>query len=191
MFRFLADPGTYGLREPVGRVDTAAAVVFLAGPDAYKVKRAVKFPFMDLSTLDKRRTACEAEIAVNRADAPGVYLAALPITRSGETLAIGGESEVVEWVVHMRRFDENATLDRIAAREGVSDAIIDKLTLAIRRWHARAPLETRRGSRIRSRPISSRTTPPSPSGPISSTRRKPDGWPSIRGSLLRWCGRSC
>src|SRR5580658_8638041 len=140
VFRFLADPRRYGLREPVGRVDTAAAVVFLAGPDAYKVKRAVKFPFMDLSTLDKRRTACEAEIAVNRADAPGVYLAALPITRSGETLAIGGESEVVEWVVHMRRFDENATLDHIAAREGVSDAIIDKLTLAIRRSHARAPL---------------------------------------------------
>jgi uncharacterized protein len=140
VFRFLADPRTYGLREPVERVDTAAAVVFLAGPDAYKVKRAVTFPFMDLSTLDKRRTACEAEIAVNAADAPSVYLAALPITRSGERLAIGGEGEIVEWVVHMRRFDENATLDRIAAREGVSDAIIDKLTLAIRRSHARAPL---------------------------------------------------
>ena len=128
------------MSEPVGRIDTAAAVVFLAGPDAYKVKRAVKFPFMDLSTLDKRRLACEAEIAVNRAYAPGVYLAALPITRSGETFAIGGEGEVVEWVTHMRRFDENATLDRIAARDGVSDAIIDKLALAIRRSHARAPL---------------------------------------------------
>ena len=67
VFRFLADPRTHGLSEPVGRVDTANAVVFLAGPDAYKVKRAVKFPFMDLSTLDKRREACEAEIAVNRA----------------------------------------------------------------------------------------------------------------------------
>jgi uncharacterized protein len=94
---------------------------------------------MDLSTLNERRSACEAEIAVNRASAPGVYLAALPITQFGETFAIGGKGEVVEWVVHMRRFDENATLDRIAAREGVSDAIIDKLTLAIRRSHARAP----------------------------------------------------
>src|SRR5271170_250177 len=140
VFRFLADPKTHGLSEPVGRVDTAAAVVFLAGLDAYKVKRAVKFPFMDLSTLEKRRSACEAEIAVNRADAPTIYLAALPVARRGATFEIGGKGEIVEWVVHMRRFDENATLDRIAAREGVSDAIIDKLTLAIRRSHARAPM---------------------------------------------------
>ena len=140
VFRFLADPRTHGLSEPVARVDTAGAVVFLAGPDAYKVKRAVTFPFMDLSTLDKRRLACEAEIAVNRASAPGVYLAALPITRSGETFAIGGEGEIVEWVTHMRRFDENATLDRVATRDCLSNETIDRLTLAIRRSHARAPL---------------------------------------------------
>ncbi|HEX9168550.1 MAG TPA: AAA family ATPase [Roseiarcus sp.] len=139
VFRFLADPRTHGLSEPVARVDTAGAVVFLAGPDAYKVKRAVTFPFMDLSTLDKRRLACEAEIAANRASAPGVYLAALPITRSGETVAIGGKGEIVEWVVHMRRFDENATLDRLATRNGVTDNVIDKLALAIRRSHSHAP----------------------------------------------------
>jgi uncharacterized protein len=140
IFRFLADPWTHGLSEPVARVDTAGAVVFLAGPDAYKVKRAVTFPFMDLSTLDKRRLACEAEIALNRASAPGIYLAALPITRSGETFAIGGNGDVVEWVAHMRRFDENATLDHVATRGALSDETIDKLTLAIRRSHARAPL---------------------------------------------------
>ena len=51
VFRFLADPRTHRFSEPVKRVDTASAVVFLAGPEVYKVKRAVKFPFMDLSTL--------------------------------------------------------------------------------------------------------------------------------------------
>jgi len=139
VFRFLANPRTHGLSEPVARVDTAGAVLFLAGPDVYKVKRAVMFPFMDLSTLEKRRLACEAEIEVNRATAPGVYLAALPITRSGETFAIGGKGEAVEWVAHMRRFDEDATLDRVAARNGVTGQVIDKLTLAIRRSHAHAP----------------------------------------------------
>ena len=67
VFRFVADPRTHGLSEPVKRVDTANAVVFLAGADVYKLKRAVKFPFMDLSTLDKRRDACEAEIEIGRA----------------------------------------------------------------------------------------------------------------------------
>ena len=140
VFRFLADPRTHGLTEAVGRVDTAGAVVFLAGPNVYKVKRAVRFPFMDFSTLDKRRQACEAEIAVNRDNAPGIYLEAAPIVRKGDSSAIGGAGEVVEWVAHLRRFDENATLDRIAERDGVSDAIIDRLAVAIRRSHARAPL---------------------------------------------------
>ena len=131
--RFLADPAAHRLNEPVKRVDTAGAVVFLAGPDVYKVKRAVAFPFMDLSTLEKRREACEAEIAVNRENAPGVYLDARPIVRTPAGLAIGGEGEAVEWVCHMRRFDENATLDRIAERDGLSDALIDKLARAVLR----------------------------------------------------------
>src|ERR1700761_1259892 len=83
VFRFLVDPKTHGSREPVKRVDTANAIVFLAGDDVYKLKRAVKFPFMDLSTLEKRREACEAEIAVNRPLAPDIYLSALPIVRQG------------------------------------------------------------------------------------------------------------
>ncbi len=140
VFRFLADPSTYGLSEPVGRIDTAGAVVFLAGPDVYKIKRAVKFPFMDLSTLEKRREACEAEIAVNRENAPNIYLTALPIVGTSAGLKLCGEGEVVEWVCHMRRFDENATLDRIAEREGLSDSLIDRLAEAVRRAHARAPL---------------------------------------------------
>jgi uncharacterized protein len=140
VFRFLADPRTHGLSEPVVRVDTANAVVFLAGADAYKVKRAVKFPFMDLSTLEKRREACEAEIEVNKPSAPQIYVAALPITRKGSGLALGGDGEIVEWAVHMRRFDENATLDRVADRGAIPDSIIDKLALAVQRSHAQAPL---------------------------------------------------
>src|SRR5277367_232029 len=91
VFQFLADPETHGLSEPVERVDTANAVVFLAGADVYKVKRAVKFPFMDLSTLDKRRDACEEEIAVNQPLAPQIYRSALPIVRQGKNFAVGGE----------------------------------------------------------------------------------------------------
>ena len=139
VFRFLADPRTHGLAKPVVRIDTAGAVVFLAGADAYKVKRAVRFPFMDLSTPDKRRRACEQEIAVNRANAPSVYLGAPPITHKGDGFEIGGTGEVAEWAVHMRRFDESATLDRLAEQGVLDDAIIDKLALAIRRSHALAP----------------------------------------------------
>ncbi len=138
--RFLGRPASHGLKGPVKRVDTAGAVVFLAGDDVYKVKRAVRFPFMDLSTLEKRRAACEAEIAVNRDNAPGIYLGVAPVVRRTGRLALGGDGEAVEWTVHMRRFDEDQTLDRIADRGGLVDAVIDQVALAVRAAHRRAPL---------------------------------------------------
>jgi hypothetical protein len=54
-FAFLANPATHELREPIIRIDTHGAAVFLAGKNVYKVKRAVRFPFMNFSTLHKRR----------------------------------------------------------------------------------------------------------------------------------------
>jgi len=140
VFAFLADPAAYGLAEPVKRIDTQNAVVFLAGDDVYKVRRAIRLPFLDFSTLEKRRAACEAEIEVNRDNAPRIYLGVAPITRADGGLAIGGAGEAVEWATHMRRFDENATLDRIAARGGLAAELTRRLARAIRLSHQRAPL---------------------------------------------------
>ena len=139
VFEFLQNPRTYGLREPVTRIDTHGAAVFLAGPDVYKVKRAICFPFMDFSTLERRRAACEAEIAVNRHNAPFLYRGVIPITRDGQYLQLAGEGEVVEWAVHMRRFDENATLDHLADRGVLGPPLIEKLASAIAASHRRAP----------------------------------------------------
>ena len=108
---FLADPathaGTHLSSETVDRFDTHGNLVFLAGCDAWKIKRAVRFPYMDFSTLEKRREACAREVAINRRLAPGIYLGCVPITRSSDgKLAIGGDGEAVEWAVHMRRFGQ-------------------------------------------------------------------------------------
>ena len=67
VFALLADPATHGGAE-VKRIDTHAASVFLAGNRTFKVKRAVRFPFLDYSTLDKRKAACEAELRLNGAE---------------------------------------------------------------------------------------------------------------------------
>src|SRR5436190_8256000 len=91
VFALLADPATHGGAE-VKRIDTHAAVVFLAGERVLKVKRAVKFAFLDFSTLDKRKAACEAEIEVNRRYAPQIYRGVVAITRAPDgRLAIGGD----------------------------------------------------------------------------------------------------
>jgi uncharacterized protein len=142
VFRFLADPATHGLDRDVKRIDTHGAAVFLAGTEAYKVKRAVRFQFMDFSTINKRWAACEAEITVNRPNAPEVYLGTLPVVRREGALHLGGEGEVVEWVVHMRRFDESLTLDRIAARDALTPELVLRIAATVADSHARAPLPT-------------------------------------------------
>ncbi len=137
---FLSDPKTYRMKAPPVRFDTHGAVVFLAGGDAYKMKRAVRFPFMDYSTLARRKAACEAEVAVNSPDAPTLYLGVMPVTRGERGLALGGDGEVVEWLVHMRRFDETQTLEHVAERDGLRPEMLAELVRAILASHARAPV---------------------------------------------------
>jgi aminoglycoside phosphotransferase family enzyme/predicted kinase len=127
---FLADPATHG-GEAVKRIDTHAAIVFLAGTRAFKVKRAVRFPFLDYSTLERRKEACEAELRINRPLAAEIYCRVLPITREGGGLALGGAGAPIEWAVEMRRFDENATLDHLAAAGRIDIALADALGRAV------------------------------------------------------------
>ena len=131
VFAFLADPANHG-GAAVKRIDTHAATVFLAGPRALKIKRAVRFPFLDYSTLEKRKDACEAEMRVNRPFAPELYRGVFAITREDDgKLALGGSGPVVEWAVEMHRFDEHATLDHLARAGQVDDELADALGRAV------------------------------------------------------------
>jgi uncharacterized protein len=139
VFAFLMDPTTHG-GAAVKRVDTHAGVVFLAGERALKLKRAVKFPFLDYSTLAKRKTACEAEIAVNRPYAPELYRGVVAITREADgSLAVGGRGGPVEYAVAMGRFDEAQTLDRLADAGRIDAALADAIGRAIAAAHRNTP----------------------------------------------------
>ena len=124
----------------IKRIDTHGAIVFLAGSDVYKIKRAVAYPYMDFSTLEKRHAACRNELRVNKETAAPIYLACVPIVRAhGGSLAIGGDGEIVEWAVHMRRFDEHQTLDHLAARGEITMPICRQLARVVAMMHRRAP----------------------------------------------------
>jgi aminoglycoside phosphotransferase family enzyme/predicted kinase len=138
VFDFLAAPTSHG-GTPVKRIDTHASAVFLAGDRAFKVKRAVRFPFLDYSTLAKRKAACAAEIAVNRVFAPDIYRCVVPITRAPGGFAVSGDGEIVEWALEMRRFDETQTLDHLAGAGRIDEALADALGRAVAKAHAAAP----------------------------------------------------
>lgn len=142
VFQFLADPANHGLASgaKVRRIDTHAASVFLAGERVYKVKRAIRFPFLDYSTLELRKNACDAELQVNRSFAPEIYRGVVAITRNADgKLAIGGDGSPVEWAVEMQRFDENQTLDNIADASGIDRDLAEALARRIAAAHKDTP----------------------------------------------------
>jgi uncharacterized protein len=146
VFDLLRSPATYGAslgNREIRCYQTHAAVVFLAGDRALKVKRAVRYPFLDYSTLSKRKAACEAELEVNRKFAPQLYRRIVPITREGDgALALDGDGEPIEWAVEMTRFDEERTLDHLAERGELDDTLIGKLAVAVAAMHEQAePVE--------------------------------------------------
>src|SRR5689334_16720968 len=100
------------------------------------MKRAVRFSFMDLSTLDRRGATIRAELALNRRTAPRLYLGVLPVTREPDgRLALGGPGEPVEWLLEMRRFPAEDQLDRVAERSDLTPALVEELAREIAAFH--------------------------------------------------------
>ena len=119
--------------------ETHGALVFAAGDDVYKIKRAVRFPYMDFSTLDLRERVIRREFEINVPNAPELYLGVIPVTREADgTLAIGGQGEAVEWALHMRRFADRDLLNAVAARGGIDRDMALAIADAVSAVQARA-----------------------------------------------------
>jgi aminoglycoside phosphotransferase family enzyme/predicted kinase len=125
----------------VHRIDTHAASVFLEGDRALKIKRAIRFPFLDYSTLEKRKAACDEEIKINRQFAPQIYHRVVPITQGNDgSLVIDGKGMPVEYAVEMSRFDERQTIDRLAEAGPLDPDLVNAIADAIAASHDLAPL---------------------------------------------------
>ena len=148
--RFLSDPASYDYETgAVKRVETHGAIVFLAGSKVFKIKKAVKFPYMDFSTLEKRRRVCEREFEINYPSAPDIYIDVVAIRRAPDGhLSFGDDGEPVEWAVRMNRFDEDLVFDRLADADGISQDILKQLAEAIVVYH-RAAAEKRSGDGVK------------------------------------------
>ena len=137
---WLALPSTYGGDvDKVERIDTHISSVFLAGDRAYKLKRAVRLPFLDFSTCAQRQEAAERELVVNRRTAPQLYLGLVAITREKDgRLAFGGGGQIQDWLVVMTRFNQEDLYDHLAARKALSRADARRLADVVANFHQSA-----------------------------------------------------
>jgi len=139
---FLSQPSAYP--EPVcevSRRETHMSWVFLAGDKVFKLKKPVRFAYLDFSTLARREAMCRAELRLNRRLAPDVYLGVLPLVLSAQGLSIGGIGEVVDWLVVMRRLEEQWALDCAIAERRVKASQLDRLVAILGKFyrHAKRP----------------------------------------------------
>jgi|SoiMethySBSTD1v2_1073268.scaffolds.fasta_scaffold00210_4 uncharacterized protein len=147
VIEFLAAPFAHGT-VPVERIDTHSAIVFLADERAYKLKRAVRFDYLDFSTVERRRAMCEAEVHLNRRTAPDIYRGVVPVTREpGGALALAGSGPSVDWVVEMNRFPQEALFDRLAAAGRLELELMPSLAVAIAAFHGIADPRTDHGGK--------------------------------------------
>lgn len=127
---------------------THASLVFLRGDRAFKLKRAVRYSYLDYGTAELRRAACEAELAINRRIAPSLYLAVRPVTRAADgTFALAGAGPPVDWLVEMRRFADDALFDQMAERGALTASLMGDLTEVVIAFHAAAAVAPAHGGR--------------------------------------------
>lgn len=139
--RALLDPQAYP--HPCGEielVETHISWVILTGSHAYKLKKPVKFSFVDFSTLALREFYCREELRCNRMFSPDLYEAVLPVTRRGDgMLGFNGEGEVIEWALRMRQFDNEFQLDRMLERGEVTTEMLREFGRSLAGKHQALP----------------------------------------------------
>ncbi|MEP7117086.1 MAG: hypothetical protein ABI880_05865, partial [Acidobacteriota bacterium] len=123
----------------VEHIETHSAMVFLAGDRALKLKRAVRYDYLDFSTAERRRQCCEAEVSLNRRVAPTIYRGVVAVTREHDgQLALGGAGQPVDWLVDMTRFDGAQLADRLADAGRLPVSAMAALAAAVVAFHAGA-----------------------------------------------------
>jgi aminoglycoside phosphotransferase family enzyme len=120
------------------RRETHMSWVFLAGDRVYKLKKPVRFPYLDFSTLALREAACRAELHLNRRLAPDVYLGVVPLVTSPQGLSVGGSGTIVDWLVVMRRLDESQTLEHRIQGGCIEAWQLDRLAATLVQFYRRA-----------------------------------------------------
>src|SRR6516225_3021226 len=120
------------------RRETHMSWVFLAGNRVYKLKKPVRFPYLDFSNLGRREGACRAELRLNRRLAGDVYLDVMPLTATPRGVAIGGDGPIVDWLVVMRRLDEAQTLEHAIVGRRVKPWQLDRLITTLVQFYRRA-----------------------------------------------------
>jgi len=135
--RFLRQAASHAERpRRVRAIETHLPWVFITDQYALKLKKPVRHPFLDFSTIEARRRNCQAELRLNRRLAPGVYLGVIPLVlRADKRLSLGGAGRVVDWLVQMRRLRKSDTLHERIKRHRLRTTDLSSVVASLARFY--------------------------------------------------------
>jgi aminoglycoside phosphotransferase family enzyme len=137
---FLGSPAAYpGGPVEVDVIETHMSWVFLANNSVFKLKKPVKYPFLDFSTVAAREADCRLEVHLNQRLAPGIYLCVVALTlEANATLSLNGTGKVVDWLVKMRRLPADRMLDQAIERCTLIQAEVERVADVLADFYRRA-----------------------------------------------------
>ena len=119
--------------------ETHISAVFIGADTVWKLKKAVRMPFLDFSTLNAREHFLRRELELNKPEAPGIYRDVVAVSRRHDgTLTLGGEN-AIDWVLRMALVPKGDFLDVIASRGALTPRLLDDLGDCIAAYHAELP----------------------------------------------------
>lgn len=132
--------------------ETHISWVILCDDAVFKIKKPLKYSFLDFSTIEQRRYYCEREVMLNNRLTTDVYLDVVPIRKPSSGLSVGGEQgEVIDYAVQMRKLDNDRRMDLLLRNGLVTEDHIHNLANQIASFHREAeivypedPLDIRR-----------------------------------------------
>jgi len=143
MVEALLDPKAYpDTPQGVELVQTQMSFVFLTDNYVYKVKKPVNLGYLDYTTPERRHFYCQREVELNRRLCPDVYLGIVPITQDRGNILAGGQGEVIEYAVKMRRLPQGAMMDVLLTNNQVSPEMVGSVAQRLAEFHQKAETNT-------------------------------------------------
>ncbi len=157
--------------EPCTQVTTHASHLFLYGERVLKLKRALRYAYLDFSTPEKRIADCERELAINRRFTPRLYLGLRRITRNADgVLQFDGAGEALDGVVEMRRFRDEDLFSRMVEGGRATPALVTRLAGVIAASHEKAEVANLGGAEAFGRVLALNEAALRASAPVAQER---------------------
>lgn len=140
LVEWLSRPESYAEQtDSVERVETHISWVFLTRRFAYKLKKPVRFEFLDFTSPDTRHAACQDEVRLNRRLAHDVYLGVQAVGRDGQGDFRWEPDEPLDWLVHMRRLDHRQALDYCIEHQTLTRSAVHQVAHRLAEFYAALP----------------------------------------------------